>query len=97
MLTQLEGLLDELVRPALREHGGDAEIMGYEDGVLRLRLLGHCAGCPAAQVTNEFVIEAQLKAALPGLQQVLIVQEVSPSLLDAAKRLMTRSAAKPAP
>ena len=46
--TKLEQLLDELVRPALRAHGGDAELVSYEEGILRLRMLGQCAGCPAA-------------------------------------------------
>ena len=38
--TKLEQLLDELVRPALRAHGGDAELVSFQDGILRLRMLG---------------------------------------------------------
>ena len=29
--TKLEQLLDELVRPALRAHGGDAELVSFQD------------------------------------------------------------------
>lgn len=93
MLTTLEQLLDTRVRPFLREHGGDAEIISYEDGILRLRMLGQCAGCPAATLTNESLIEEELKKEVPKLRQVLLVHEVSDSLLLEAKRLMTRSAA----
>ena len=31
--TKLEQLLDELVRPALRAHGGDAELVSFQDGM----------------------------------------------------------------
>ena len=90
MITELERLLEERVRPYLRDHGGDAEIISYEDGTLKLRMLGQCAGCPAAMLTNETVIEAELKAAFPPLQQVVLVHETSPSLLEEAKLLMKR-------
>ena len=46
MTQHLEELLETLVRPALREHGGDVELVRYENGVLRLKMLGRCAGCP---------------------------------------------------
>ena len=36
---RLEKMLDELVRPALAAHGGDVELVGLEDGILRLRML----------------------------------------------------------
>ena len=52
---KLEQMLDELVRPALKAHGGDVELIGFEDGILRLRMLGQCAGCPAATMTNETI------------------------------------------
>ncbi len=93
MLEELEVLMDERVRPILREHGGDAHLLDYKDGILRLRMLGQCAGCPAADLTNETIIEAQLKEAVPGLQKVVLVNEVSSSLLEEAKRLMQRSRA----
>ena len=40
MTQHLEVLLETLVRPALREHGGDVELVRYENGVLRLKMLG---------------------------------------------------------
>lgn len=92
MTTQrLEELLDQLVRPALRAHGGDAELVGFDDGVLRLRMLGQCAGCPGATLTNETLIEGQLMPILPDLKQVVLVHHVDDSLLNMARSLMTRS------
>lgn len=91
MTARLEELLDRLVRPALRAHGGDAELVGFEDGILRLRMLGQCAGCPGATLTNETLIEGQLLPLLPELKQVVLVHHVDDSLLDMARALMTRS------
>lgn len=88
---RLEELLDQLVRPALRAHGGDAELVGFDDGVLRLRMLGQCAGCPGATLTNETLIEGQLMPILPDLKQVVLVHHVDDSLLNMARSLMTRS------
>lgn len=92
MISEMEALLEERVRPFLREHGGDVEILSYEDGLLRVRMLGRCAGCPAADLTNETLIQEELMQVIPNLKQVILVQQVSESLLDEARRLMTRSA-----
>lgn len=91
---RLEELLDELVRPALQAHGGNVELVGLEDGVLRLRMLGQCAGCPAATMTNETIIEGQLLPLIPELKQVVLVHTVDESLLDMARTLMKRGAGR---
>ena len=70
MTATLEQLLETLVRPALRTHNGDVELVSYQDGILRLRMLGQCAGCPAAAMTNETLIEGQLMPLLPDLKDV---------------------------
>lgn len=93
MTSTLEQLLDDLVRPALRAHKGDVELVSFQDGILRLRMLGQCAGCPAAAMTNETLIEGQLKPLLPQLKEVILVHAVNDSLLDQARALMTRSRA----
>ena len=48
MYEDIEAVLDEHVRPLLRTHGGEMEIIEVEDGVVRFKLKGKCAGCPAA-------------------------------------------------
>ena len=88
-LKKIEAVLDEKVRPALREHGGAVEVDHYENGVLYVKMLGQCAGCPSADLTNETVIEAELVAALPQLvQKVAIVQNVSDELWNYAKQIL---------
>ena len=84
---RLEELLDQLVRPALRAHGGDVALLDMTDGVLHLRMLG----CPGAAMTNETLIEGQLLPLLPELKQVRLVHDVDDALLDMARALMTRA------
>lgn len=88
-LKRIEAVLDEKVRPALRAHGGEIEIDHLEDGVLYVKLLGQCAGCPSADLTNETVVEAELTAALPEVvEKVAVVQTVSDELWEQAKKLL---------
>lgn len=86
---QIEAVLDEKVRPALRAHGGEIEVDHLDGGVLYVKLLGQCAGCPSADLTNETLVEAELVAALPDLvQKVAVVQTVSDELWEQAKKLL---------
>lgn len=88
-LKRIEEVLDEKVRPTLRAHGGELRVDRLEDGVLYVKLLGQCAGCPSADLTNETVIEAELVQALPELvRKVAVVQTVSDELWEQAKRLL---------
>ena len=95
MLEQMEKLLDEKVRPYLREHFGEVELISFEEGVLRLRLLGECSQCPSAQITAEEVIGKELKAAFPEIADVVLVQQVREELLDFARQILNRSQGKP--
>ena len=88
-LKRIEAVLNEKVRPSLRAHGGGLEIDHLEDGVLYIKLLGQCAGCPSADLTNETVIEAEWsKRCRTWWRGVVVVQTVSDELWEQAKRLL---------
>jgi Fe-S cluster biogenesis protein NfuA/nitrite reductase/ring-hydroxylating ferredoxin subunit len=54
------------VRPYLGSHGGDVEFLGItEDGLVRLRMLGSCDGCPSSSVTLTLAVETAIQAAAP--------------------------------
>jgi Fe-S cluster biogenesis protein NfuA len=53
------------VRPALRSHGGDVELLGVEEGVVRLRLRGSCHGCPSSAATMKQTIEEAILGRAP--------------------------------
>ena len=59
------------IRPALQADGGDIELVEVtEDGVVRVRLQGHCAGCPMSQMTLTHGVERHLKNVVPGVDRV---------------------------
>lgn len=66
------------VRPYMESHGGDVELLGLQDGVARLRLVGHCEGCPASAATLELAIKEAIDEAAPDLAG-LEVEGVAPA------------------
>lgn len=51
----------ENIRPMLLRDGGDIELLGVKNGVVYVRLQGHCHGCPSSDTTLKYGIEKQLK------------------------------------
>ena len=62
-----------LIRPALQADGGDVELVEVEEGVVKLRLTGACAGCPVASMTLKQGIERVLKEQVPEVKEVVAV------------------------
>ena len=59
------------IRPYLQRDGGDIEFVELtEDNVVKVRLQGHCAGCPGAQMTIKGVVERLLKESYPEINGV---------------------------
>lgn len=61
----------EKIRPFLQRDGGDVEFVGYQDGVVSVRLQGACKGCPGAQMTIKAVIEKILKEQFSEVKEVI--------------------------
>ena len=53
--------VNEQVRPALRAHGGDIELIDVEGNKVIVAFRGMCAQCRLAEVTMKEVVEAKLK------------------------------------
>ncbi len=64
------GALDE-VRPYLASHGGGVELLGVDDGIVRLRLQGSCDGCPSSTATLKLAIEDAIHKAAPDVDDVV--------------------------
>lgn len=64
--TRVQQALDK-VRPFLKSHGGNAELLSVEDGVVRLRLIGSCNGCPSSSATLKQSIEQAIYEAAPDI------------------------------
>ena len=61
---KVETVLERDVRPALRRDGGDIELVDVKGDKVIVRFLGHCAGCMAARLTQDGLVEKALRAAI---------------------------------
>lgn len=70
MRERVEEALEQ-IRPMLRADGGDVELIDVTDeGLVRVKLIGACGGCPIAMMTLKEGIERLLKEEVPEVQAV---------------------------
>lgn len=60
----------EKVRPYLDSHGGNVELLGVDEGVVRLRLQGSCKSCPSSSLTLKLAIEEAIYEAAPDVSAI---------------------------
>jgi Fe-S cluster biogenesis protein NfuA len=75
--TRVGKALDK-VRPLLHSHGGDVELLGIENGLLRLRLEGSCHGCPSSTLTLKNAIEEAIYEFAPDISGLDVAGLVEP-------------------
>jgi len=61
------------IKPLLAMEGGDIELVSVENGVVKVKLRGTCAGCPFSQITLSNFVEATIKEKVPEVKQVVPV------------------------
>lgn len=61
------GVLEVLeeIRPSLAMHGGSAELISIDDGVVKLKLAGACQGCPMSVITFGVAMKEMLLEKFP--------------------------------
>lgn len=69
MKEKIEKALDS-IRPALQADGGDIQFISCENGVVKVRLMGACGGCPMSQMTMTQGVERAIKKAVPEVKRV---------------------------
>ena len=69
---KVEAVLKQ-IRPALQADGGDIQLIGVKDGIVSVKLQGHCAGCPMSQMTIKNGVERILKQQVPEVKEVVAV------------------------
>ena len=57
----------EYIRPALQADGGDLVLLGVDDGIVKLEMVGACGGCPMSMMTLKAGIERILTDRVPGV------------------------------
>ena len=73
MQEKVKDVLDK-VRPYLVRDGGNVELIEVgQDGVVKVKLVGACAGCPHSKMTLKNGIEKILKQEVPEVKEVIAV------------------------
>ncbi|HOU69930.1 MAG TPA: NifU family protein [Methanothrix sp.] len=70
MKVEVESALEK-IREGLRVDGGDVQLVDIADGIVKVKLQGHCAGCPFSQMTLKNFIEKELKKNVQGVKGVV--------------------------
>ena len=64
-------LLENYVRPAVEQDGGNITFRSYNDGIVTVLLQGSCSGCPSSTITLKAGIENLLKRMVPEVKEVV--------------------------
>ena len=71
--AEVEKVIKE-IQPSLRADGGDIELVDVdEEGIVKVRLKGACAGCPFSRMTLALGVERYLKSRIPQVKKVVSV------------------------
>lgn len=69
MREKVEEVLNR-IKPSLQADGGDVDLVDVKDGVVEVKLVGACAGCPMSRLTLKNGIERILKDEIPEVKEV---------------------------
>ncbi|ACL69072.1 NifU family protein [Halothermothrix orenii] len=71
MKEEVAKIIDK-IRPSLQADGGDVKLVDVDDekGIVKVKLLGACQGCPMSTMTIKNGIERVLKEKVPGVKEV---------------------------
>ena len=67
---EIRDLIDQRVRPAVAQDGGDIVFDRFENGTVYVQLKGACSGCPSSSATLKSGIENMLRHYIPEVQAV---------------------------
>ena len=75
IVNKIMELLNERIKPAVAQDGGDISFVRLEEGVVFLELRGACSGCPSSTITLKSGIENMLKYYIPEVVSVEAVNQ----------------------
>lgn len=88
ILEKVHDVIEHDIRPLLRDHGGDLTVIALENGILKVKFLGACSGCPGAQMTLEDLVQTKIKEHIPEIKSVVLQTDLSEDMIDFAKKLL---------
>lgn len=89
MTDEIQLAINTKIKPLLAEHNGDIELVEENDGVIEVKLLGACSGCPSARFTMEDLVESVLLE-IPNVRKVKMADPISKEMVDLARSLLNK-------
>ncbi|KAF5287916.1 hypothetical protein FQA39_LY15620 [Lamprigera yunnana] len=80
IVQMIKELLNTRIRPTVQEDGGDIIFLGYDDGIVKLKLQGSCSSCPSSIVTLKNGVQNMLQFYIPEVLGVEQVEEPHDSI-----------------
>lgn len=74
IVQEIVALINDRVRPAVAQDGGDIIFKAFHEGIVYLALQGACSGCPSSRVTLKNGVENMLKYYVPEVREVQSVE-----------------------
>ena len=74
MNEAVQRAIDEKIRPGVQLDGGDIELVGISNGIVTIRLIGACDGCPMSPVTLRAGVERILRHDFPEVTEVVAIE-----------------------
>ena len=75
IVKQINDLLEERIKPAVAQDGGDISFVEFKNGIVFLELRGACSGCPSSTITLKSGIENMLKYYIPEIVSVEAINQ----------------------
>lgn len=70
LVNHIKHLIDERIRPAVQQDGGDIIFKSYENGIVYVEMVGSCSSCPYALITLKDGVERVIKEYVPEVKSV---------------------------
>ncbi|KOC65375.1 NFU1 iron-sulfur cluster scaffold-like protein, mitochondrial, partial [Habropoda laboriosa] len=75
IVQMIKELLDTRIRPTVQEDGGDIVFMGFEEGIVKLKMQGSCTSCPSSVVTLKNGVQNMMQFYIPEVLGVIQVED----------------------
>lgn len=70
LVQEIHAFLEEHIQPAVAKDGGMIQLQGYSQGIVYVKLMGACSGCPSSTITLKQGIENMMKHYIPQVTEV---------------------------
>jgi Fe-S cluster biogenesis protein NfuA len=74
IVKAIKTVINNEIRPAVAQDGGDVTFQKYEERIVHLHMQGSCAGCPSSTYTLKEGIATRLRAAVPEIIDVVAAE-----------------------